>query len=130
MAKKGKTPEGGHTPPRADRSSGSFNNAARYHKHDAPRKEDLLHGGVWEDEQTGRCYFTLQALTAFIEKRGNPTRATREDMTRWIKGFGGGAETLTINGVSVDCWWMPRSFVDDARWQKIADALFRAGGKR
>lgn len=69
-------------------------------------REDLLSGKPWEDEETGRHYFTLKALQKHLEKSGFKTY-TRGQITTRIRDMGGGDCFLNIQQHGRNVWWVP-----------------------
>lgn len=70
------------------------------------RKEDIMVGKPWEDEDTGRHYFRLRDLHRYLE-RENFKNLTRGAMGEQIKKLGGEAMQLSIRGHNRHVWWVP-----------------------
>jgi hypothetical protein len=78
------------------------------------RREDLLRGVPWEDEESRRHYFTMAALAKFLEREGL-RKVDRRDIATWIRALGGdGPQGLTINNHRKRFWWVPSDAVQEA----------------
>jgi hypothetical protein len=76
-------------------------------------RDDLLRGVPWEDEESGRRYFTMSALAKFLEKEGM-RKVERKEIAVWIRARGGEPQNLTIKNNRKRCWWVPSDAVDEA----------------
>ena len=76
-------------------------------------REDLLRGAPWEDEESRRRYFTMEALAKFLEREGM-CKVKRNEIAAWIRALGGGPQGLTIKNHRKRCWWVPSDAVDEA----------------
>jgi hypothetical protein len=70
------------------------------------RREDLMVGKPWEDEETGRHYFRLRDLQRHLERENFKT-LTRGAMGELIKKVGGEAMQMSIRGHNRHVWWVP-----------------------
>jgi hypothetical protein len=70
------------------------------------KKEDLLLGRPWEDEEEGRHYFKMTPLMKFLEREGM-RNLSRHDCIMWINKLGGGEQPTSIKGKSVRLRWVP-----------------------
>ncbi len=70
------------------------------------RREDIMVGKPWEDEDTGRHYFRLRDLQRYLE-RENFKSLTRGAMGELIKKLGGEAHQMSIRGHNRHVWWVP-----------------------
>jgi hypothetical protein len=70
------------------------------------KKEDLLTGRPWLDEETGRHYFRLRDLDQFFRREG-VRDMTRGQMTRHIRNLEGEPHFLNLKGKGVAAWWVP-----------------------
>lgn len=70
------------------------------------RREDLMVGKPWEDEETGRHYFRLRDLQRHLE-RENFKHLTRGSMGELIKKLGGESQQMSIRGHNRNVWWVP-----------------------
>lgn len=50
------------------------------------RREDLLRGAPWVDEESGRRYFTMGALAKFLEREGM-RKVERKEIATWIRAL-------------------------------------------
>lgn len=73
------------------------------------RKEDLLSGRPWENEDEGRHVFTMKGLTKFLNREKADMKP--RDRVRWIKELGGDEQETTIKGKSMRLWWVPSAAV-------------------
>jgi hypothetical protein len=71
------------------------------------RREDLLRGAPWEDEETGRHLFRLQDFMKFLTRQGS--KLHRNEVAARIKNdYGGGPYQTKVKGeVVVRCWFVP-----------------------
>ncbi len=76
-------------------------------------REDLLRGAPWEDEESRRRYFTMEALAKFLEREGM-CKVKPNEIAAWIRALGGGPQGLTIKNHRKRCWWVPSDAVDEA----------------
>lgn len=70
------------------------------------RREDIMSGRPWEDEEASVHYFRLRDLTKFFE-RENFKGLTRGQITGHLKKLGGESAQLTISGHNRMVWWVP-----------------------
>jgi hypothetical protein len=70
------------------------------------RREDLLRGAPWEDEEQGRHYFRLQDLMKFLGRQGS--KMSRSEVTTRIReNFDGGTMQFHIPGkANINVWWV------------------------
>lgn len=77
------------------------------------KKEDILRGAPWEDEETGRHYFRLSDLKKFLEREG--VKMSRTEITMKIRAVHGDAakdaefyphEFFRIKDKGVNVWWV------------------------
>jgi len=78
------------------------------------RREDLLRGAPWEDEDKGRHYFRLQDLIKFLVRQGDRD-VRRGQVTKWIKELGGDEGIVCIKGKpNVLTYWVPSTEIEAA----------------
>jgi hypothetical protein len=77
------------------------------------KREDLLRGAPWVDEENRRRYFTMGALATFLEREGM-RKVERKEIATWIRALGGEPQSLTIKNYRKRCWWAPIDAVDEA----------------
>jgi len=77
------------------------------------KRDDLLRGAPWEDEENKRHYFTMPALAKFLEREGM-RKVDRKEIATWIRALGGQPQNLTIKNKRTRCWWVPSDAVDEA----------------
>jgi hypothetical protein len=70
------------------------------------KKEDLLSGRPWEDEDERRHYFELSRLIKFLDREGMRNQ-TPQACAAWIDELGGGVKQTTIKGKSIRLRWVP-----------------------
>lgn len=70
------------------------------------RREDLMVGKPWEDEETGRHYFRLRDLQRYLERENFKT-LTRGALGELIKKMGGEAQQMSIRGHNRHVWSVP-----------------------
>lgn len=70
------------------------------------RREDIMVGKPWEDEEEGRHYFRLRDLQRYLE-RENFKSLTRGAMGELIKKLGGESLQMSIRGHNRHVWWVP-----------------------
>lgn len=75
------------------------------------KREDLLRGAPWEDEEAGRHYFQLAPLEKFLQREGmkGVTRPHLVDMVRDV--LKGDKDRLNIKGRYRHVWWVPSSAI-------------------
>jgi hypothetical protein len=77
------------------------------------KKEDLLRGAPWEDEEAGRHYFSMAALEKFLQREG--IRNIERSMLKYrINELKGGNESREIKGKQRGLWWVPSSAIQVA----------------
>jgi hypothetical protein len=76
------------------------------------RREDLLRGVPWEDEESRQHYFSMRALASFLERER--MKVDRKEIATWIRALGGEPQNLTIKNHRIRCWWVPSDAVDEA----------------
>lgn len=69
------------------------------------RREDLMAGKPWLDEDLGRHFLRLQDLMKFLERQN--FRTNRGAVTTMIRKLGGDTETISIGGHNRSVWWVP-----------------------
>jgi hypothetical protein len=72
------------------------------------KKEDLLSGRPWEDEDTGRHYFKLQNLEKFLKREGMRD-ITRGQIVSRIIELEGGHAYFKVKGLGRNFHWIPSS---------------------
>jgi hypothetical protein len=78
------------------------------------KKEDLMMGRPWENEETASHYFRLKDFQKYLVKE-NIRDYTRGQITQRIKHLGGGSDFLNIKGNGINVWKVPSSvFVERA----------------
>ena len=79
------------------------------------RREDLLRGAPWEDEETGRHYFRLMDLMKFLTRQGSKMQRN-EVTTRLKKDYGAEPNfQLKVKGdMNIRAWWIPVDKIDRA----------------
>jgi hypothetical protein len=70
------------------------------------KKDDLLSGRPWQDEDTGNYYFRLRDLDTFLRREGIRDMS-RGQMTRHISNLGGKSHFFNVKGKGVACWFVP-----------------------
>ena len=78
-------------------------------RHRGERKEDILSGKPWEDEEAGRHYFRLRDLQAYLERAGFKSY-TRGLITARIRDMGGEHHFMVLDGKGTNVWWIPNTF--------------------
>jgi hypothetical protein len=78
------------------------------------RREDLLRGAPWEDEEQGRHYFRLQDLMKFLGRQGS--KMSRSEVTTRIReNFDGGTMQFHIPGkANINVWWVMAKYIAKA----------------
>jgi hypothetical protein len=83
------------------------------------RKEDLLRGAPWEDEEEGRYYFTLASLQKYLEREGAKDFVKRSEVTHRIRQMHGSEDPkfnphvfFNIKGHGVNAWWVPSGVIE------------------
>lgn len=79
-------------------------------RHRGERREDILLGKPFHDQEEGRHYFRIKDLINFLDKagmRGYP----RNRATTNIRRMGGGDHFFNIKGKGVSVFWVPDKFV-------------------
>jgi hypothetical protein len=74
------------------------------------RREDLLLGHPWEDDETQRHYFRLQDLQRH-RKREGAVGMTRAEVGKQIRRLGGDSWTINVKGHATYCWFVPSTAV-------------------
>lgn len=69
------------------------------------RREDIMAGKPWEDEESGRHYFRLRDFEKFLE-REKAMKLTRGQMTSYIRKMGGESQSLSIAHHNRSVWWV------------------------
>ena len=78
------------------------------------RKEDILRGAPWEDEEAGRHYFRLRDLEKFLNRQGMKM-GRNEIFWRLRDDFGGGKKQMNIKGMAnVNAWWVMSKYIGKA----------------
>lgn len=70
------------------------------------RREDLLTGRPWEDDETRRHYFRLRDLSSFLV-RENMKDLTRRQICRQIEKLGGDRMSMEFKGKTRSVWYVP-----------------------
>lgn len=70
------------------------------------RREDILAGRPWEDEETHRHYFKLFDLVRFLQREGMRD-VKRGELCQRLRKLGGDAAFFNIKGKGVNVWWVP-----------------------
>jgi hypothetical protein len=71
------------------------------------RREDLLLGRPWEDQEAGRHYFTLKELIKFLQREWKRD-VRRSELKLRIEALGGeGGLGFNIQGKFKRVWWVP-----------------------
>lgn len=78
-------------------------------RHRGERKEDILLGKPWMDEEAGRHYFRLRDLMEFLD-RGGFRRWGRNTVGERVKELGG-PQFFNIRGKGVNTLWIPAGSV-------------------
>lgn len=84
------------------------------------RKEDILRGVAWEDEERGRYWFTIEGLEKYLAKEN--VKMERSDIWARIRGLHGKdvdpnfspKEFMNIKGRGKNVWWVPVSVLQKA----------------
>lgn len=76
------------------------------------RKDDLLSGRPWEDEERGRHYFRIADLLKFLHRQ-SMRDIDRPTTARMIRKLGGDCQEypMTLKGKNVRVWWVPSGAV-------------------
>jgi hypothetical protein len=82
-------------------------------RHRGERREDILSGKPWEDEERGRHYFRLRDLQGHLERAGFKSY-TRGQITARLRGMGGDHDFFNLDGKGTNVWWVPRGVVEVA----------------
>lgn len=70
------------------------------------RKEDLLRGAPWENEEEGRHYFPIKDLERFMNRQGSKMHRN-EITTRIREDYEGGRKQMNIKGLAnINVWWV------------------------
>lgn len=72
----------------------------------AQKREELLLGRPWEDEDEGRYYFELSRLMKFLKKEKEDV-GTAQTCVMWIDELGGGTLETSIKKKSIRLRWVP-----------------------
>lgn len=70
------------------------------------KKEDILRGAPWEDEEQRRHYFRLSDFAKFLTREGMRD-VKRGQLTLRIQKLGGGHKVFNIKNKTVNVWWVP-----------------------
>ena len=70
------------------------------------KKEDLISGRPWEDEDAKRHYFKLSALQKHLEREGVKDM-TRGQITLRLQKLGGSSHFFNIKSKGCNVWWVP-----------------------
>lgn len=75
------------------------------------RREDVLRGIAWHDEEHRRYVFQLKDFEAHLQRQRVDLRAlTRGFMTQRIRALGGAHQQIALKpGANRSCWWVPES---------------------
>lgn len=74
------------------------------------RKEDILAGRPWENEEEQRHYFRLFDLVRFLQREGM-REVKRGELCQRLRKLGGDAHFFNIKGKGVNVWWVPTESV-------------------
>lgn len=72
------------------------------------RREDILSGRPWFDEEGSRHYFRMRDIAKFLE-RENLKNVTRGSIVQMVEKLGGGTVQLSFKGHNRWVWWVPGS---------------------
>lgn len=76
-------------------------------RHRGEKREDILLGKPWLDEDSGRHYFRVKDLQSFLDKQGFRAYNRGQIVTK-IRELGGDGQFLKVSNRGVNCWWVPR----------------------
>ena len=77
-------------------------------------KEDLLRGAPWEDDVSGKHYFTMAALVSFLQREGIKD-ISRSMLWHRIRELGGGTDpNMMIKGKHRQVWYVPGEVIGAA----------------
>ncbi len=76
------------------------------------RKEDLLRGAPWEDEEVNLHYFPIASLEKFLIREG--VKIDRNMIKHRIEKLKGGHRTMQIKGNHRSIWFVPSDVVNQA----------------
>ena len=71
------------------------------------RKEDLLSGRPWEDQEEGKYYFRIRDLQERFKRDPILRTMNRGQISTRVKDLGGGHAFFNIQGKGVNCHWVP-----------------------
>jgi hypothetical protein len=75
------------------------------------KREDLLRGAPWENEEQGRHYFRLQDLMKFLARQGSKMHRP-EVSARLKKDYEGDRMQFRIPGkANINAWWVMSKFI-------------------
>jgi hypothetical protein len=78
------------------------------------RREDLLRGAPWENEEKGRHYFRLRDLQNFLNRQGSKM-GRPEITTRLREDYQGETEQFKVKGnINIMAWWIKSSSITRA----------------
>jgi hypothetical protein len=78
------------------------------------KKEDLLRGAPWEDEEEGRHYFSMSALINFLRREG-VKNVERPLISYRLENLGGKYRpSMEIKGQNRSLWWVPSKAIQAA----------------
>jgi hypothetical protein len=84
------------------------------------RKEDLLSGRPWEDDEAGRHYFRLRDLTRHLQREGVRDLG-RNAVSQMLRRLGGDSDFFNISGKGTSVWWVPSGVVQATPQLPIPD---------
>ncbi len=75
-------------------------------QHRAERREEIITGKPWRDEERGFVWFRLRDLTNFLD-RAKFQKLGRGKVTERIKNLGGRKDFFNMQGTGVNVWGLP-----------------------
>lgn len=76
------------------------------------RREDLLSGRPWEDDEAHQHLFVMKHLHKFVKQEGFRDMS-RPEMQKYIRALGGGIYNKTISGRRMKVWWVPSESIQE-----------------
>lgn len=77
------------------------------------RKEDLLRGAPWEDEEEGIHYFRIRDFESFLLKNGSKMERN-EVVTRIREDYGGDKKQQKVKTFNINVWWVKSDKISKA----------------
>ncbi len=72
------------------------------------RREDLLGGKPWQDEEAGVHYFRMKDFKSYLKREDSALKMDSQIVLgRHVRSAGGDYRELKVSGRMVPCWWVP-----------------------